>query len=67
MDYYSIMPVECESKLVALAGESSALARKHKLRVHRVGNNTMPADWEERLVEMLPGQYQKLRLYAPDP
>jgi uncharacterized nucleotidyltransferase DUF6036 len=67
MDYYSIMPVECESNLLTLAGEDSALARKHKLRVHRVTINTMPESWEDRLVEMFPGQFQKLRLYAPDP
>ena len=67
MDYYSIMPAECEAELLGLAGEGSALERKHKLRVHRVGINTMPEDWEERLVEMFPGQFQKLRLYAPDP
>jgi hypothetical protein len=67
VDYYSVMPAECEAKLLGLAGEDSTLAHKYKLRVHRVGVNTMPENWEDRLVDMFPGHFKKLRLYAPDP
>jgi Nucleotidyltransferase of unknown function (DUF6036) len=67
IDYYSIVPIDCETELLRLAGEGSALAQKHKLRVHHVTIITMPENWEDRLVEMFPGNFQKLRLYAPDP
>lgn len=67
IDYFSIMPMHCANALQALAGEGSALARKHKIRLHYVTVNTLPEDYAERLVEMFPGEFKKLRLYAPDP
>ncbi len=67
IDYYSVVPMRCSNQLEALAGEGSALARKYKVHVHHFAGHTMPEDWEDRLIDMFPRQFSKLRLYAPDP
>jgi hypothetical protein len=53
--------------LQAIAGAGSALAKKHKVHLQHVTVNSLPEDYEARLVEMFPGRFKNLRLYAPDP
>jgi hypothetical protein len=67
IDYYSVFPVHCENGLQAAAGLGSALHKKYKLHVQHVGVNSLPENYEDRLEEMFPGRFKKLRLYALEP
>jgi hypothetical protein len=67
IDYFSTLPIHCVSDLRTMAGEDSALATKYKVHFQYVGVSNLPDDYEARLVEMFPGQFNKLRLYSPDP
>lgn len=66
VDYYAVFPVRCENDLQAAAGPGSTLAHKHKLYLQHVAVSILPENYTARLVEMFPGRFQKLRLYAPD-
>ena len=67
VDYSSAAPIHCIKDLQALAGKDSALAKKYRVHLQHVAVNTLPENWEDRLVEMFAGQFTKLRLFAPDP
>jgi hypothetical protein len=67
IDYYSLLPVHCETHLQAAAGEGSILHRKHKLYFQHVGVTSLPENYDARLEEMFPGRFKRLRLYALDP
>ncbi|MGH9328700.1 MAG: DUF6036 family nucleotidyltransferase [Terriglobia bacterium] len=67
IDYFSVMPMQCARDLQAMAGPDSALAKKYKVHLQHVTVNSLPEDYEARLVEMFPNRFKKLRLYAPDP
>jgi hypothetical protein len=64
IDYYTAIPSSLN--LEALAGRGSSLAKKHKVYLQRVGVATMPEDYDSRLTEMFPRQFNGLRLFAPD-
>ena len=64
IDYYTAIPANLN--LDELAGEGSPLAVKHKVWLHRVGINNMPEDYDNRLTEMVPGQFTNLKLFVPD-
>ena len=66
VDYYSALPVHCVNTLQAIAGRGSVLANKHKLYLQHVAVSILPENYTARLVEMFPGRFKKLRLYAPD-
>ncbi|MGD0841265.1 MAG: DUF6036 family nucleotidyltransferase [Candidatus Acidiferrales bacterium] len=67
LDYRAIIPVNLMNKLQDLAGEGSALARKHGLRVQFTGVDCIPESYEDRLVELFPKRFVKLRIFIPDP
>ena len=67
VDYCLVLPSHCVSNLREMAGPESKLAKKYKLHLQHVAVNTIPEDWEARLVEMFPGRFKNLHLYAPDP
>lgn len=67
IDYYSLFPIHCENDLQAAAGLGSALHKKYKLHLQHVGVNSLPENYEDRLEEMFPGRFKKLRLYALEP
>ena len=67
VDYYSVLPAHCAHDLPTMAGQGSRLDKRYKIHLEHVAVNTLPEDYEARLVEMFPGQFRKLRLYAPDP
>jgi hypothetical protein len=50
-----------------MAGADSPLAMKHKVHLHYFSANNLPEDHEARLLEMFPGRFKNLRLYALDP
>jgi hypothetical protein len=60
-------PREDADTIVALAFRGGPLARKHLVCTDRVEVPAVPENYEERLVEMLPGAYRRLHLMALDP
>ena len=68
VDYIEAVPTETSRILLSIAGHDTALAKKHKLQVHHVGGVApLPEDYKERLVEMFPRRFSKLKLYALEP
>jgi hypothetical protein len=64
IDYWAAIPSNVN--LGEIAGEGSTLAEKYKVWLHRVAVNTMPENYDERLTEMFPNRFKRLRLFAPD-
>jgi hypothetical protein len=65
IDYYTAIPANLN--LDEIAGEGSALAKKHKVWLHRVAVTNLPEDYETRLTELAPSQLKNLKLLIPDP
>lgn len=65
IDYYTAIPGDVG--LEEIAGYDSPLHRKYNVYLHRVTVTTLPEDYEERLSEMAPGQFEHLKLMVPDP
>ncbi len=56
-----------DPKLLEYTGQGSDLHKKHKIYFDPVGVAPLPENYEERLTEIFPGAYKKLRLFALDP
>jgi Nucleotidyltransferase of unknown function (DUF6036) len=67
LDYFSLVPANRMRDLQEMAGEGSPLARKHKVHVHHAGVATLPENYEERMKELLPGQFKNICLFVLDP
>jgi hypothetical protein len=52
VDYVEITPLESEADLTNIAGESSKLAKKHKLFIHRTTIAEYPYEFESRLQKL---------------
>ena len=66
LDYRSLVPYSRINHLQRMAGPGSALAQKHKVHVQHTGIESMPENYEERLVELFPGRFRNVRLFFPD-
>jgi hypothetical protein len=53
--------------LLHFAGEASELARRYKVYLDPVGVAVTPENYVDRLIEMFPGSFERLRLFALDP
>src|SRR5688572_30843434 len=53
--------------LIEFAGPGSMLHRKHKIHLQVVGVAPVPHNYEDRLVELLPGTFKHIHLFALDP
>ena len=67
LDVLSIAPVEQRKEFLEKAGRGSALHKKYKIYLDYVGVASIPYEYENRLVEMYPGAYKHIRLFALDP
>jgi uncharacterized nucleotidyltransferase DUF6036 len=67
LDVLSIAPVEQRKDFLEKAGRGSALHKKYKIYLDYVGVTSIPYEYESRLVEMYPGVYLGIRLFALDP
>jgi uncharacterized nucleotidyltransferase DUF6036 len=67
LDYFSLIPFNRVPDLDKIAGEGSALARKHKVYVHHAAVASVPENYEERMTELFPGGFKKIRLFVLDP
>jgi Nucleotidyltransferase of unknown function (DUF6036) len=67
VDVISIIPRDPDLRLVSLAGKGSALQKKYGIYLDKVTVAKLPIDYDERLTEMFPGTFSKLRMFAVDP
>jgi len=66
LDYITLIPYNRINDLQQLAGPESALAQKHKVYLQHPGVDAMPENYDERLTELGPGRFKKIRLFIPD-
>jgi Nucleotidyltransferase of unknown function (DUF6036) len=64
IDYYTAIP---QTDLDAIAGENSALHKKHKVYLHRAAVMSLPDGYESRLKELVSGSFKTLTLRVLDP
>ena len=67
LDYYSITPSNRVRDLENLSGESSPLARNHRVSIHHAAIASVPENYEDRLEELFPGRFKNIRLLVLDP
>jgi hypothetical protein len=67
VDVIAINPRSEIESVIRLAGQGSALHRKHKLYIQLVGVMSVPDGYEERLREIAPESFKHLQLFALDP
>lgn len=67
VDVLSITPREQREFLLGLAGQGSPLHRRHRVYLEHVTVAAIPEHYEERLTEMFPDAFRRLRLLALDP
>lgn len=68
LDIIEVLPPDLIGAILKLADRESALADKHKVYIDahaRVPD--LPCDYRDRLIQMYPGAFTHLRLFAPDP
>ncbi len=66
LDYRSLIPYNRINDLQALAGPGSDLAKKYKVHVQHTGVESIPENYEERLIELFPCRFRNIRLFVPD-
>lgn len=64
LDYIEIIPPHAMEALQRIAGSESPLAKKHHLYFQHVGVASLPESHVERLIELFPGRFEKLQLFA---
>jgi hypothetical protein len=67
LDYIAVVPRDAMATLQEIAGVESPLARKYHVHVQHVGVASLPESYAERLIEILSGRFEHLRLFALDP
>lgn len=63
LDYVEIVPRDAMEVLQRIAGPESPLAKKHRLHFQHVGVASLPESYVERLRELFPSRFKKLRLF----
>ena len=66
LDYIAAIPRQAAEEIERIAGKGSALCRKYRLYLQRVGIADLPEDYESRIQE-LKLNLEKLKLWALDP
>jgi hypothetical protein len=67
IDVWHVIPTDAAPWLAKIAGKGSELHRKHRVYVQVSAVATVPEDYESRLVEVFPGEFEKLRILVLDP
>ena len=67
LDYVEVVPHDAMATVQEIAGIASPLARKHRVHFQYVGVASLPDSYEDRLTQLFPGQFRRLRLFALDP
>ena len=64
VDYIAAIPSNTVTDLDSIAGQGSALARKYGLYFQHVTVADVPEGYADRLAELFPGQFGRLRMLA---
>jgi len=64
VDFIEVRPAAAGGELLRLAGDGTRLAEKHHLHFQRVTIAEYPERYEDRLIEMKPSGFRRLRLRA---
>ncbi len=64
VDYIAAIPSNSVTELESIAGQGSALKRKHGLYLQYVAVADVPENYAERLQELFSGEFIRLRLFA---
>lgn len=64
IDFIEIRPLTAGETVLRLAGEGSALAKKHDLKVQHVTVAEYPEGYESRLIDITPAGLRRLKLRA---
>lgn len=67
LDYFTLEPSNLTRVVHDLAGEGSTLARRHKVHIHHAAIASLPEDYQERMTELYPGTFKKMRLFVLEP
>ena len=67
LDVLYVKPSGALPELMALAREGSPLHKTHGVYLDHVTVSTCPESYDQRLTEMFPGAFQRLRLHGLDP
>jgi hypothetical protein len=67
VDVITIAPGDMIEHLLQLAGKGSGLHRKYGIYIDFVTIAAVPEDYDQRLAEILPRTFKRLRLFALDP
>ena len=67
VDYIEVVPHDAIVTLQDIAGIESPLARKHRVHFQQVGVASLPESYAERLTDLFPGMFQRLRILGLDP
>ncbi|MFN0279143.1 MAG: DUF6036 family nucleotidyltransferase [Pyrinomonadaceae bacterium] len=66
-DFDALSVIRQDPQLLEYAGRGGQLHKKYKIYFDPVGVAPLPENYEERLNEIFPGTYSRLRLFALDP
>jgi len=64
VDFIEVRPLAAGEALMRLAGEGTALAKKHDLHVQHVTVAEYPEGYEGRLIDITPAGFRRLKLRA---
>lgn len=67
VDVIAIAPTTTRKPLLELAGQFRSLHKRYGVYLDMVAIVTLPENYDERMIEMFPGNFTNLRLYALDP
>lgn len=67
LDVLEIAPREASRPMLELGMQGSALHKKYKIYLDRVGVAHVPENYEDRLTEIFPKAFKHLQLLALDP
>jgi hypothetical protein len=67
LDYFKILSNQVDAEIQGIGGEGTPLARKYKVHLQHVAIASVPDGYEDRLTELFPERFKKLRLFILDP
>ena len=67
IDVCDVAPGSAKPELLALAGHGSPLHKKHRVYMQIVPMASLPENYETRLIDVLGGSFEKLRLLVLEP
>ena len=67
LDYIEVVPHDATATLQEIAGIESALAKKYRVHFQHVSVASLPESYAERLTELFPEKFRRLRLFTLEP